>query len=266
MREHLGGPSPSRITGACLRARAHPLLAKPKPRLSLHPGWRRSFEGWPKFVQSVFFVERGGARRRHASDGGRFSGPTDAVVVASLVPASAVLPASVAGSTGGTIETSSLYPFGDTATITVSGISTAVTVKVRVPGWATNATVNGKSATNGTLVAVECCAVERPGAAGDRTKTAVPRSLRSPAHVCGESCDISVALNPEVRIERGWGFVPNSTDSAAATNGASIVRGPLVFSLHPRENRTVVKNYSLDLPLRSRFLLYTFNCATYRCV
>jgi hypothetical protein len=65
-----------------------------------------------------------------------------------------------------------------------------------------------------------------------------------------------VALNPELRIETGWGFIPNSTDTAPATNGASIVRGPLVFALHPKESRTVVKNYSNNLPYRPKAVDY----------
>lgn len=211
------------------------------------------FEGWPKFAQSVFFVEPGGGYAPRGMSGG----PTDAVVVASLVPASATLPTSVAGAVGGTIETSSSYPFEDSATITVSGTSMAVTVKVRIPGWATKATLNGKPAANGTLVAVECSATAGPNRAGKQSAPRSPRALMHGSISRDKACKIVVALNPEVVVERGWGFVPNSTDSEPATNGASIVRGPLVFALHPRENRTVVKNYSQDLPLRLRFILRT---------
>jgi hypothetical protein len=99
----------------------------------------------------------------------------DAIVVASLVPAFATLPNSVGG--GGKIETESKYPFGDNATIKISGTTSPTTVKVRVPEWATKATINGKRAPNGTLVAV----------------------------LCSVACEISVALNPEVKVETGWG-------------------------------------------------------------
>jgi hypothetical protein len=50
--------------------------------------------------------------------------------------------------------TGSYHPrFGDDATITVTAAS-SFTVAVRVPGWATAATVDGKAAPNGTLVEV----------------------------------------------------------------------------------------------------------------
>jgi hypothetical protein len=54
----------------------------------------------------------------------------------------------------------------------------ATNAKIRIPSWASKATVNGASATNGTLVSVAC-------KAGTTT--------------------IKVALNPEIRVEKGWG-------------------------------------------------------------
>ena len=49
-----------------------------------------------------------------------------------------------------------------------------------------------------------------------------------------------VELNPVAVFERGWG---NATASPAV-NAVAVVRGPLVFALHPSENRTVVRNFS----------------------
>eukprot|EP01052_Picozoa_sp_SAG31_P013353 SAG31_NODE_801_length_12013_cov_23.812070_14_plen_115_part_00 len=106
-----------------------------------------SVAGWPKFAMHAFVLAK-----------------PDVVVVASLVPASATLPDWLAGSfargmdsgvsnKSNKIETVSSYPFGDNATITVTAAK-AITVLVRIPGWASAATVDGKKAANGTLVAV----------------------------------------------------------------------------------------------------------------
>ncbi len=106
------------------------------------------------------------------------------------------------------------YPFEDTANITVESTSAVATmVKVRIPAWAVHATVNGKAATNGTLFTVLC-------AAG---RTA-----------------IVVDLAPQVLVEQGWGDTLNSTPAGSV----AITRGPLVFALHPRENRTIVRHFA----------------------
>ena len=195
-------------------------------------------QGWPKFAMNAFVLEPHGSGSSMA--GGSAAAAAAAVVVASLVPASAILPPSVTGggSKGGRIVTDSEYPFGDTATITVTGVVGPITVKVRIPGWADKATVNGKLAANGTMVAVVCPSPSRSSSAST------------------SGCTISVALNPEIKVEKGWGFIPNSTDTAPATNGASITRGPLVFALHPKEIKTIVKNYSTDLPVRPKAVDY----------
>ena len=58
-------------------------------------------------------------------------------------PAAATLPG------GGTVDIDTTYPFGDTATVTVSSPA-ATPVYLRVPGWATGATINGEAVQNGT--------------------------------------------------------------------------------------------------------------------
>ena len=53
---------------------------------------------------------------------------------------------------GASIRTESAYPFGDIANVTLSaGAGHAATLRIRIPGWATAATVNGKHAANGTF-------------------------------------------------------------------------------------------------------------------
>ena len=83
------------------------------------------------------------------------------------------------------------YPFGDNATIFVTG---AAQLEVRIPGWAVSATlsVNGAKAApvaNGTMHAI------------DATRAA--------------STTVQLFLNPTVRIEKGWG--------RAAKNGSALV-------------------------------------------
>eukprot|EP00935_MAST-01C_sp_MAST-1C-sp1_P002810 g2810.t1 len=156
--------------------------------------------GWPKFAMAAFVIEPA------AAADGSTTAASDAVVVASLVPASATLPASVGG--GGTITTDSKYPFGDDATVKVSGNSAPVSVKVRIPGWATKATVNGKAAANGTLAAVVC----------------PPSPSASAAAGAAAACEISIALNPEITVEKGWGSFGTKAGApvAYAAEGASV--------------------------------------------
>ena len=158
-------------------------------------------QGWPKFAQSVVLSER-------AAGGGLTTSAEAAVIVASLVPFKANVAAARAS-----VAVDSAYPFGDQATITVTADAAAgVVVKVRIPRWATKATVDGKPAANGTLVAVRC-------AQGKTT--------------------IAVDLKPEVVVEEGWGSL-----DGAGVGGVAVTRGPLVFALHPRENRTVKRYYN----------------------
>ena len=51
---------------------------------------------------------------------------------------------------------------------------------------------------------------------------------------------VAVAFKPEVRIERGWG----DTLATPPADAVAVVRGPLLFALHPRELRTVVTTYN----------------------
>ena len=129
-------------------------------------------------------------------------GAPAAVVVASLVPAMMIFPPWLGK---GEISTNSSYPFGDDAEITVQA-SKALAVKVRIPGWADKATINGKTAPNGTLVTVAC-------AVGTTT--------------------IQVSLNPDTRVEKGWGelAVPTPSIVSYSSSGAAIPCDPANKSL-----------------------------------
>ena len=150
-------------------------------------------QGWPKFAQSVVLAEP--------------AANPPAIVIASLVSFNATVAAAAAS-----VAVDSAYPFGDTATITVTA-NKPTTLKVRIPGWASHATVDGKPAPNGTLVAVPC--------------------------LVGKTT-VVVDLKPKVRVERGWG----DKLATPAANSVAVARGPLVFALHPKEKKTIKKMYN----------------------
>lgn len=104
-------------------------------------------QGWPKFAQATVLWEAGSGSSGDAgaTDGG-------AIVIASMMP----LSATVVAAGNAKLEIDTKYPFGDKATVRLTpSRTTATTVKIRIPGWAVKATVNGKAAANGTLVVSE---------------------------------------------------------------------------------------------------------------
>merc|ERR1719375_1532232 len=135
-----------------------------------------------------------------------------------MIPADATMPLAVGG--GAHIVTDSKYPFSDSARITVTA-QKAMQLKIRIPGWASKATVNGQPVKNGTFAILPC---------------AVGQTM---AHV---------ELNPEIHLEYGWGGYGNAT--RAPVNGLGVTRGPLVFALHPKENKKVVRSYENFPPAR----------------
>jgi len=152
-------------------------------------------QGWPKFAMHIYVV----------------SAKDNTVVVASLVPGSATLPASVGG--GAKIVTAGQYPFGDDVTITVTAPK-AMSTLVRIPGWASKATVDGEPAANGTMHKVAC-------KAGTTT--------------------IQVSLHPEVRLEYGWGepAVMAGPGVPYAVSGAAVPTGE-VGDLDPEGGATLM--------------------------
>jgi uncharacterized protein len=148
-------------------------------------------QGWPKLAQSAILSQP--------------TASPPAIIVASLLPLRATLPHA-------SLTVNSSYPFGDTASISVAAAN-RTTLKIRIPGWAFGATVNGRQVANGTLAEVLC----PPGTTA-----------------------VVVDLRPTIRFERGWGDVL----STPRTDAVAVVRGPLVFALHPSELKTVVRSYN----------------------
>lgn len=94
-------------------------------------------QGWPKFANNIVLE----------------STADDGIVIALIAPVVATLPKA-------TVEIVTDYPFGDTVSITVDLTAQAAAaaadtpVHIRIPGWATKATVDGNPAANGTLHSV----------------------------------------------------------------------------------------------------------------
>lgn len=153
-------------------------------------------QGWPKFASMIIQVT--------PDDGG--------AVVALWAPASAVLPS------GGTIDVDGEYPFDDVMTVTVNASKDAIPLQLRIPSWATAATVNGTKAANGTMYRVVC----------DPLQTTV----------------VTIRFNPEIRLER-W----TKVDAMGANANGSVVsihRGALMYSMPIQGNFTQIATWSTE--------------------
>jgi hypothetical protein len=174
-------------------------------------------QGWPKLAAHAFALLPGG--------GG--------VVVASLMPSTLTLPSSIVGdeygagggsaephtgrhtdtrtdfAAGVTVTVGSAYPFDDEIPISVSSPA-PFSLVVRIPVWASSATVNDAPATPGTL-----------------------HTLHGVGGVDGVN-KVMVRLLTEIRVERGWGpaglpaTVQQGLDSADTGGGSH--EGPRVGS------------------------------------
>ena len=146
-------------------------------------------QGWPKLANNIVLE----------------STADDGIVIAIIAPVVAKLPKA-------TVEVVTDYPFGDTVAIAVdlsSGTNEKNTaaadtpVHIRIPGWATKATVDGSPAANGTLHSVMAKA--------------------------GSKSTIKVDFSPEVRVETGWGSHGVSIDGAESVqNGFAHFQGALL--------------------------------------
>ena len=130
----------------------------------------------------------------------------DTIWVVLLLPTTASLP-NVGG--GATVAVETQYPFGDDVDVRVKATK-RVKLSLRVPAWATRATVS--------------------------IGQAAPRAVAADAYFtlqceAGETA-VTLALNPEIRVERGWG--PPGTDAVA------VLRGPLLFALPLDEKVTAL--------------------------
>ena len=152
-------------------------------------------QGWPKFAHALVYGLPGGG-----------------VAVGAYAPVRVDLPG------GSTVEVDTAYPFGDDATVTVTNNgATHLPVHLRIPGWATAATVDGQPAANGTMW------------------TGV-----APA---GKGTAFRVAFNPAIRVERWF-------------NGAvSVHRGALMYSLPIDANYTVYARHYGSANMSSDYYL-----------
>jgi hypothetical protein len=116
-------------------------------------------QGWPKYASNVFMVDQNGS-----------------VTVALLAPASAEI-------FDHHVIVDTNYPFASNVTVTVEAGASAITLRVRIPGWAVNATatLDGKAIVvhNGTFVSM---------------------ALNPDQHV------FQLELNPSVSFDDGWGL------------------------------------------------------------
>ena len=93
-------------------------------------------QGWPKFAHMTVFQS-----------------PSGGAVVGIYAPMTVTLGDDL------TVSIITDYPFGDSATVIVTNQRNApVGIKLRIPSWASAATVNGMSAWNGTFWEGECTA------------------------------------------------------------------------------------------------------------
>lgn len=145
-------------------------------------------QGWPKFASMIVYS---------TSDNG--------AAVGLFAPSTSTL------QDGSTVDIDTDYPYEDDVRITVDA-KAAMPLYVRIPGWATAATINGKPAgPNGTMVKQMCSA--------------------------GKNM-FTLSFSPDIRIER-WGDQPSAGD----TGPVSVHRGALMYSLPITPNYTVYAHH-----------------------
>ena len=135
-------------------------------------------QGWPKFAHNLIFIDE-----------------NDFIVIGMYAPVEAVVPIE-----GHKIIIDTNYPFDDIVKVTFVAVKT-IQLKLRIPGWATTATVDGQPAANGTFF--------RGTVQAHQTKT------------------FTINMNSKVRIE-------NRDNGAVA-----IHHGALMYSLPIQPNYTV---------------------------
>lgn len=187
-------------------------------------------QGWPKLATNTLFTYT--APQPSSSKREQSPTTTTGIAIGVFLPTSAtisiLLPASfaTANDTNGSAPSSSSeseaaapttkvkvnvitdYPFGDSVTIKVTVPSTstaAVPLQVRIPGWATAATLSASSEDDGFS----------PLQAGLKNGT-----MASVAGCCkpGATTTVVLALNPAIVVETGWGAALPSKNWPADEN------------------------------------------------
>ena len=159
-------------------------------------------QGWPRFIQRMIHT---------TSDGG--------IAVSAWGPVTAVMPS------GAHVNVTTNYPFSDDAQVTLTGLQAPLLrgsggvmtpVRLRIPSWATNASISINGAAPVYL-----------GAAAAGTMYAVPLS-GVPA---GGGVTLLLAFNPTIRVSTWY-------------NGAmSVQRGALVYALQLAEAFITLRTY-----------------------
>ena len=132
----------------------------------------------------------------------------DGAAVTLLIPASATL------KDGATVNVTTTYPFEDTVVVTCQTSKSkprSFPLSIRVPVWATNATLNGLAVAAGMFSQQRC-----------QSNSAANRFV--------------LELSPEIAVEEWAG---DQHGGAAKNNAYSVVRGPLLYSLPLAHNFTV---------------------------
>lgn len=152
-------------------------------------------QGWPKFVQRMIKALPGGA----------------GIAVAMWGPVKAQVPV-----TGGSasIAVATTYPFGDSAVVTVTVPAGGQILQLRVPSWATAATLQTGSGS----------AVPIGSAAGSFYNVTLPAGTST----------FTVAFNPTIRVEP-W-----------LTSSVVVRRGALLYALQMGQNITQLAYYAFN--------------------
>lgn len=111
-----------------------------------------------------------------------------------FAPVSAIFPAGTSVPTGTRVEVNTRYPFGDTVEVVVdvpaSDSTAQVPLHVRIPGWATHATMQSMHAAGGSPMA-------HPTLEAGKMHTVLCS--------VGQKTTVTLQLNPAVEVETGWG-------------------------------------------------------------
>ena len=195
-------------------------------------------QGWPKWVLSMVTVQTTSDLNRRDDNG--TSGRRSKILITGWGPFNVTIPAWGGGidehtnatttiDAGGLLSVDTDYPFGDTAVIRTENVTRPFTLSLRIPGWASGATLSVYSPiTNGN---------------GRRKKMEPHASVRTPhvvpcingtyhdVEISAGSTVLSLDFRPQIRVSYGWG--------PAGTNAVAVMRGSLLYAL-PLEEHYVV--------------------------
>ena len=135
--------------------------------------------------------------------------PDGGAAVTLLLPTNATLP------DGGTVTVETTYPFEDNVRISCKPArgKQSFPLQIRIPGWARNASINGKRVSPGEFSHQTCVA-------GGASRA---------SHGDGGSSLFMLQLAPQIELEEWAGDL--NADGEAPHTAYSVVRGPILYSL-----------------------------------